>query len=755
MLEVTTGAAARLAGMLLADHGAEVIRLERASAPGADGSGPADVGHEAWVWDRGKRRARLGGAASARSEAAARLLGGADVCLVDGALEHLKGTALDPAAVLEAHPELVLAHLGPFGRSAPWFGSGPSETLAWAASGLPPRQASHRGGPVELVVPILSAVQGAWAATAVVAALIEREQSGRGQLVEAHAAHAAVVAGAAAYTFDDSAAEPPSDASRPGGPGGAVPFYRTYRCSDGLWLFLAALTPHFSQRAFAALGLEALPEDPRLGGGGRAAMLRPENSAWVIQEMAAVFARRTREEWLRTLAEHGCPAGPLLDREDWLDHPQIRANGMAVEVEDPEAGPVLMSGCPIELSASPPGVGGRRPQEDAASVDWDGPRRRLGRATTGGANRPSQGNGTNGGSGTAGSGGGPLAGVRVLDLGAIIAGPFAGSLLAELGADVVKVEPPAGDSFRGPGFAAYNKGQRGIVLDLQKEDGRAALLSLAAGADVVIDNYRPGVLGRLRITREDLARLNPAVVTVTITGFGTGGPLGSEAGFDPVLQAMSGMMTAQGGEGEPVFMTVPVNDVTAATLSALGACLAVFHRRRTGLGQAVRTSLAAVSTYLESGELVRGGSRRPPRRGGPDFRGTHPAASFHRASDGWIRVDGDRDPAALAVHIGALPAAEAVDRLAQEGVAAVAVPSVRDLARHPELAPLGLLHPDPRPGRESWWTPGRQVLFSRTPRTGTLVAPGLGEHTREVLLAAGLTPDQIDALVAAGAAAAP
>jgi crotonobetainyl-CoA:carnitine CoA-transferase CaiB-like acyl-CoA transferase len=175
--------------------------------------------------------------------------------------------------------------------------------------------------------------------------------------------------------------------------------------------------------------------------------------------------------------------------------------------------------------------------------------------------------------------------VRVLDLGAVIAGPYAGSLLAELGADVVKVEPPTGDSFRGPGFSAYNKGQRSLAIDLRRPQGRDAFLALARHADVVIDNYRPGVLARLGLDRDALAAVNPAIVSMSSTGFGDHGPLGEEAGFDPVLQAMSGMMRAQGGDDRPVFFSVPVNDVTTAASVALGVSAAVLHARRTGEGQ--------------------------------------------------------------------------------------------------------------------------------------------------------------------------
>ncbi len=740
--------------MFLADFGADVVRIEAPGTPRESDPGRA-------VWDRGKRSVAASGPASPEAAGLARH---ADAVLLDGPARSLAGTPFDLDTHRADPASAFLIHLGPFTGDAPWAGGANSDALAWAASGLGLRQASYDGGPVEMIVPCLSVIQGAWAAAAAVAALRERLTSGQGQVVQVGGVHAAGVAGSAAFTFDASAPEPARDGPRLGGPGGPVPFYRPYRCADGEWLFLAALTPHFSQRAFAVLGMAGLTEDPRLGGGGRAAILRPENAAWVIEEMAAVFAGRPRQDWLDALAAAGCPAGPLLSRQDWLDHPQLAAIGMRAEVEDPPRGRVVMPGVALNLTGSPARVGGPAPAIGSSPprIWTDGPERAASGDPDSGA-----GVAANGATDRRPGRAGPLKGVRVIDLGAIIAGPFAGSLLAELGAEVIKVEPPGGDSFRGPGFAAYNKGQRGISLDLQQPAGRDALLRLVEGADVVIDNYRPGVLGRLRLTHADLTAVNPAIITLTITGFGTTGPLGAEAGFDPVLQAMSGMMIAQGGDSEPVFLTVPVNDVTAAAVSALGACLALFHRSRGGGGQHVWTSLAAMSALLQSPDLVRYRGRPEPRRGGRDHRGPSGAGTdgFFPTADGWIRIQSDFPPAEVAealggagTPLGQVLAAQATrtapDGLGAAAIPAVAVPNPRDLTEDDELAAFGFLRADPRPDRAGWWTTHRLARFSRTETEATLVAPGLGQHTRSVLAEAGLSEADITSLIGSGAAVA-
>ena len=181
------------------------------------------------------------------------------------------------------------------------------------------------------------------------------------------------------------------------------------------------------------------------------------------------------------MAEVGCPAGPLGDRDVWLDHPQIQAIGMRVEVDDPERGRVVMPGLPLNLTASPASVRSAAPavgQDDGAVEAWEA--------------KPVV-------SGEAPRLDGPLVGRRVLDLGSIIAGTYPGSLLAELGADVIKVESTDGDVVRGfaPTFVGYNKGKRGVSIDLRSEAGLAAFYALVKTADVVIDNYRPGVLENL------------------------------------------------------------------------------------------------------------------------------------------------------------------------------------------------------------------------------------------------------------------
>ena len=238
---------------------------------------------------------------------------------------------------------------------------------------------------------------------------------------------------------------------------------------------------------------------------------------------------------------------------------------------------------------------------------------------------------------------GPLTGIKVLDLSAYIAGPYGCTLLADQGADVIKVEPPAGDNLRqypstleeeNRAFLGVNRSKRGVVLNLKTCDERAVLLRLVAEADVLVHNFRPGVPERLGIDYSSLAALNPRLIYCAVTGYGEAGPMTRRAGYDQVLQAMTGMCVLQGKADGPPELTYgsPV-DYYAAALVAAGVASALFERERSGKGQFVGVSLLRSALTMQSARMVQGpGERhdisRDMRSGG--ITGLHPTA------DGWL-----------------------------------------------------------------------------------------------------------------------
>lgn len=246
---------------------------------------------------------------------------------------------------------------------------------------------------------------------------------------------------------------------------------------------------------------------------------------------------------------------------------------------------------------------------------------------------------------------GPLAGLRVIEMAHVMSGPVGGLFLADMGADVIKVEklqggddtrrtvPPAinGES---ASFMIINRNKRGIAVDAKQEAGRKLLRRLIASADVVLENYRPGTLKKMGLSYEELRELNPALIYCTITGFGSHGPYAQRAGYDLIAQGMSGLMalTGEGPGRPPVKVGVPVGDVTAGILAATGILAAYIERLKTGLGQYVDTSLleaSLVHTYWPSALAFATG-----RSAGP-MGSAHPVAAPYQAfrtADGWINI---------------------------------------------------------------------------------------------------------------------
>jgi crotonobetainyl-CoA:carnitine CoA-transferase CaiB-like acyl-CoA transferase len=242
-----------------------------------------------------------------------------------------------------------------------------------------------------------------------------------------------------------------------------------------------------------------------------------------------------------------------------------------------------------------------------------------------------------------------LEGMRVLDQTQVMAGPFCTMLLADMGADVIKIEPPGGETTRqmrlqvAPGlsasFVAVNRNKRGIVLDLKRSEGVAALKKLALTADVLVENYRPGVASRLGVDYAALSRINPRLIYCSVSGFGQTGPYADQGGYDLIAQGVSGIMSVTGTEGgPPVKVGVPVADLGAGLFATFGILCALRARRVTGRGQFVDTSLFEAGMALSVWEATEFWyTGRVPRPLGTAHRMSAPYQAF-RASDGHFTV---------------------------------------------------------------------------------------------------------------------
>ena len=385
---------------------------------------------------------------------------------------------------------------------------------------------------------------------------------------------------------------------------------------------------------------------------------------------------------------------------------------------------------------------------------------------------------------------GPLAGVRVLDLSGYIAGPYGCTLLADQGAEVIKIEPPGGDNLRaypstlaaeGRAFMGVNRGKLGLCLDLKAPRGREVLLRLVDGADVLVHNFRPSVPARLGIDHETLARENPRLIYCALTGYGDSGPLRDKAGYDQVLQAMTGLCAMQGSHGEPQIVYGSVVDYYAAALLAGAVSSALYQRERTGRGQYVPVSLLRSALAMQSARLVwaDGESRdvyRDMRSGG--ITGLHPTrqGSLYLSANTphfWTalcelagvpqlaadpRYDTVRKRAAAAGEIvpvirQALLAHSALEWEALFGdrVPCAAVRSVEDMFDHPQVQAEGMVQEfsHAKAGRYRGLSRAHGVAGAEPSQP----APAFGQHSDNVLAMCGYAAEDIALLRACGTVA--
>ncbi len=394
---------------------------------------------------------------------------------------------------------------------------------------------------------------------------------------------------------------------------------------------------------------------------------------------------------------------------------------------------------------------------------------------------------------------GPLEGLKVIELAHIMSGPTCGMMLADMGADVVKVEKvPGGDDTRrmtpptigdeSAAFMMMNRNKRGIALDLKTEGGKEILLRMVRQSDVILENFRHDTLDRLGLGYERLRQENPAIIYCAISGFGRTGPYATRGGFDLVAQGMSGLMSITGeGEGRPpVKVGAPVSDTTAGVLAAMGILAAYINRLKTGKGQVVDASLfeaAIMHTYWQSAICLATGESPKPMGSAHPLNGPYQA---FQTSDGWVNVGGANqanweriariaglpelidDPrfrtngdrmANLKELEGLLnaqfckqPSTYWLGRFETEGVPAGPVMSIREMLADPHVAARGMVTTVDHPTVGQVKTLGLPVRFSDTPGEVSRPAPLYGQHSRDVLSELGYDGDEIDRLLSEGAA---
>jgi crotonobetainyl-CoA:carnitine CoA-transferase CaiB-like acyl-CoA transferase len=735
------GLAGGVPGMLLADLGADVVRVV--------GARPAPL-DEGVPWGRAWHRDKRVVATDDRDEVYA-LLRGADAALVYGPEALVEGRGLGYRDLREGSPGLVYARCRP-SRTA----KGAVEDyglLVEASAGFCTQLEGHRPGPIFVDVRASGAGTASLLTVSVLALLRRRALTGAGGWAET-SLYDGMLATLGCMIGRSERAAPEIEGYWE--KGSTFPNF-LYRCADG-----ELVQVWFGGKGMYAALIGVLGDEPSADG------YYTDQMTGRLGERAArwgsVFATRPRDEWIRLLREAGVACEPVFGPGEALGDPHLAENGLALTRTDGGHRDVVV-GSPISVAPLCDAPAGEAPSLREAPGD------------------PADDRGETG----------LLTGLRVLDFSAFVAGPLAAEVLADLGADVVKVEPPDGEAMRAAAYAvaACQRGKRSLALDIGAPEARPVVERLLKWADVVLHNFRVGVAERLGIDEATVARLNPGAVYCHASAFGAAGRRAGFPANDALMQAVTGFERAVGGAGnDPLAATwIPI-DMSGGWVAAMGLLAGLYARASGGRGRRVVTSLLGTGMLLHSGvferdgELVRGPELDGRQTGyGPGYR-------LYEAGDGgwfalvvpdeeaWRRLaalpeaealpaayaplrGGDADDLArraetvLETAFATAPAAEWVDRLRGLGLLAELVePLDRDGFRRAVLD-------DPvnrRMGRvvayetADW---GRFEQIGPLVRCGPdaaggprLMLPGVGEHTVEVLTELGVGREEADALLA-------
>ncbi|MCP5029700.1 MAG: hypothetical protein GY929_25800 [Actinomycetia bacterium] len=742
VLELAERVAGPSAASYLADLGADVVKVEcRAGDPGRARPDFA-------AWNRSKRVVVADPHDPQSTAALVELAGEVDVVVVDEVwLLRLEaaGVDLDEATRGEA----VICRL--VATSAAGMGSLPAdEDAIAAATGLMSGQPGHHDGPSRYVFPVLGVFSGMLAALGAAAGLLSDARGGgvRNPWVP--------LAGVGAFLqgLVGASQRRPSEARsavRVPTPLGLNQTYRCYQASDG-WLCVTCTNPDFYARFCLSLGLEELVVDERFRYAPWGVSLRDQP----IQEAAISprIASRTVAEWMAVFEEFDVPAQPVQSLEEFLASDIVGRNGLLIPAADSRLPrfPATIDGW-TQTKLDPP------PQYDArlelSELEWE--RREPGASGEHGplAGRPAHSRG-------------PLDGMMVADFGSYLAAPLCSTLLADLGADVIKVEPPEGEGLRSSGLSciSINRGKRGLAVDLRHPDGRNVVDALLERADVVLTAFRPGVSERLGLDYERLIELNPGAVAVNIEGYGDVPRVADRPSFDPLIQALSGQMHLQGASaGKPVCFTVSLNDFGAGFVAALSVVTLLRRRQLTGDGGRASVLQAGVALQLLAGHVAANdaGTELPldPLRSDP-LHGVYPTESGHVAvvADDrggildWLGLDRTATDAAIEAamshRLSRLDRAPALPSSLQTVPVAPPYMNGLDLA---VFAESGIHWSFEHPYFGEVLSVGRPLGFDGEP---PLRAGGyIGEHTREILTELGYESARIDELYDSGVVASP
>lgn len=604
-----------MAAMLLVDNGADVIRVDPPGGPKWDH--PANA-----ALQRGKRSITLDLHKAADVDIARQLIASADVVIEGFRPGVMRRWGLAPDDAVASHEGLIWCSLPGFGADDPRADMQAWEGVLCSAAGLYPKAAFRvTGGPRFTALPMASTFAAMIAAHSIAAALLARQRHGHGDHIEIPLFDACFEAiscyGETPTSLDQIEPKvPTAPISNP-----AFDVSRAYPCKDGRYLAQCGAPP----RGMHRLWDQFLPTDLK----DRTDQVAQQTAA---EMLGALFAGRDAIEWERFCQEElGAAISACQTSAEWLDDDHARASGCVVETDDPFLGITRQPGLGVNLSRSAQSIRGPRklPDSDRDAILAEIATARV-QSTTALAER---------------SQGLPLEGIRIVDFSNLLAGPIATRVLAEYGADVIKVnksaiglgsaDPYTDDPIAFIGHRTTNAGKRTMFLDLKSEKGREIAAALVSSSDIVHVNFTAEAATRLGLDEQEIHAAHPGVIYSTLNLHSRGGWRSFERGHEDLAEAVTGLSLRYGG-GIPEMHGIVLNDHATGHLAAFGIILALLERSQSGRGQTVETSLSRTATLHQMPYMIGFEGQIWDEPSGPDAKGWGPLDRLYETSHGWI-----------------------------------------------------------------------------------------------------------------------
>lgn len=752
------------AGMQFADNGAEVLLIEPPSGHAMRGS-PGFL-----VWGRGKKSVVLDLKTAEGVAKLKELARDADCFINDFQPGQAEKMGFGYEALSKINPRLAYAAITGFGETGPFRDLPGYEYVVQAKTGRMNSQEGFRKGPIFTPTPIATYGAAMLAVQGLLAALQARKHTGKGQRVHTSLLHALT-------TFDMGGfmhMMVKQDLADSGAVRGVLALaFMTPKCADGRYLQMCSRMPHLFRNWMRALDLEALYEDP-------AYQYMPDvvgsaaEMAGLLDMIEVKMLEKTSEQWLEIFSKNDIGGDPFLQAKEFLHHPQPVACGRAVEIVDPKVGKMRQIGPLAQFSKTPSVIvrpapaAGQHTKEVLAAIKPAAHGAAVkAPAKTGRALRY------------------PLDGITCLEVAYFYAAPFSMTLLAEMGARIIKIEPPQGDPMRRNWSSVYSKsaqGKESVILDLKHPESVEIVHRIAEKADVFLTNFRPGVPAKLKIDYDTLIKINPKLVYLYGGCFGSKGPWSHRPGFHSTPNAMAGSGFVESGRGNPPrdrTFPDPVGALSAATAAMMG----LQARERTGQGQYIETTMiSSLGHTMARWSLDYAGKPEDPIND-QGQHGLHALTRLYPVKDGtWLflmtclekqwqalakaievpELLTDKrfaDAGARAKNDAALierlqtalasrTAGEWEQRLTKAGVPAVRADEYQHhdfMLNHPQIRLNGLAVEDSLPDKGKFWRSSSCVQFSDMP-TRYAHPEATGSYTEQVLREFGVSERQLEEL---------